>query len=208
MDDILYSSDGNKGNELASAVKNEFECVKRNNEATSKYDYNQAYNNSRVSSLYNIFQGNENKAKEEDIDKSNSNIVNSYSKIYSNLDTLNSLYQQSSDYSLKNSIENNYRSIFRYLIQNDNNSAISRSLYNDSDFDYAINDLNKVISNYNQYSSNYSSSDYSIKSTLDQNMNNLKEKKINFYIRKAKEYLNNKSYSSAKSYMDKAYNTA
>ena len=150
LDDILYSSDGNKGNELASAVKNEFECVKRNNEATSKYDYNQAYNNSRVSSLYNIFQGNENKAKEEDIDKSNSNIVNSYSKSYSNLDTLNSLYQQSSDYYLKNSIENNYRSIFRYLIQNDNNSAISRSLYNDSDFDYAINDLNKVISNYNQ----------------------------------------------------------
>ena len=82
MDDILYSSDGNKGNELASAVKNEFECVKRNNEATSKYDYNQAYNNSRVSSLYNIFQGNENKAKEENIDKSNSNIVNSYSKSY------------------------------------------------------------------------------------------------------------------------------
>ena len=39
-------------------------------------------------------------------------------------------------------------------------------------------------------------------------MNNLKEKKINFYIRKAKEYLNNKSYSSAKSYIDKAYNTA
>ena len=194
--------------ELASAVKNEFECVKRNNEATSKYDYNQAYNNSRVSSLYNIFQGNENKAKEEDIDKSNSNIVNSYSKSYSNLDTLNSLYQQSSDYSLKNSIENNYRSIFRYLIQNDNNSAISRSLYNDSDFDYAINDLNNVISNYNRYSSNYSSSDYSIKSTLDQNMNNLKEKKINFYIRNAKEYLNNKSYSSAKSYIDKAYNTA
>ena len=41
LDDILYSSDGNKGNELASAVKHEFECVKRNNEATSKYDYNQ-----------------------------------------------------------------------------------------------------------------------------------------------------------------------
>ena len=39
-------------------------------------------------------------------------------------------------------------------------------------------------------------------------MNNLKEKKINYYIRKAKEYLNNKSYSSTKSYIDKAYNTA
>ena len=39
-------------------------------------------------------------------------------------------------------------------------------------------------------------------------MNNLKEKKINFYIRKAKEFLNNKSYLSAKSYIDKAYNTA
>ena len=106
--------------------------------------------------------------------------MNSYSKSYSNLDTLNSLYQQSSDYYLKNSIENNYRSIFRYLIQNDNNSAISRSLYNDSDFDYAINDLNNVISNYNRYSSNYSSSDYSIKSTLAHNMNNLKKKKLIF----------------------------
>ena len=29
MDDILYNYDGSKGNELVSAVKNEFECVKR-----------------------------------------------------------------------------------------------------------------------------------------------------------------------------------
>ena len=53
------------------------------------------------------------------------NIVNRYDRSYSDLDTLRSLYYQSNNYSLKNSISDNYRSIFKYLIQSNNNSAIS-----------------------------------------------------------------------------------
>jgi hypothetical protein len=95
-------------------------------------------------------------------------------------DTLENLYDQSSDSYLKNSITNNYCEIFKYLIRKDNNSAISRSFTCEYDYDYAISDLNNVISKYNNYSSNFSAYDYSIKNTLDQNLNNLKEKKNQF----------------------------
>ena len=128
-----------------------------------------------------------------------------YNQSFSNLDTLKSLYGQASNTSLKNSIENNYRNIFRYLIQKDNNSAISNY---ESRFDYAISDLNNVIYNYNRYSSDFSAYDYSIKNTLDQNLENLKEKKINFNIRKARENLDNKNFSSAKNFINDAYNAA
>ena len=136
------------------------------------------------------------------------NIVNRYDRSYSDLDTLRSLYYQSNNYSLKNSISDNYRSIFKYLIQSNNNSAISRNYNYEYDFDYSINDINSVISNYNSYYSDFSSSDYSIKNKLDQNLENLIQNKINFCIRKAKEYLNDKNYSSAKDYINKAYSTA
>ena len=39
-------------------------------------------------------------------------------------------------------------------------------------------------------------------------MDNLKEKKINFLISKAREYLYYKNFSSAKDYINKAYNSA
>jgi hypothetical protein len=141
-------------------------------------------------------------------DKNNSIIVREYNKTYSNLDTLKNLYDQSSDSYLKNSITNNYCEIFKYLIRKDNNSAISRSFTSDYDYDYAISELNNVINNYNCYSSNFSAYDYSIKNTLEQNLNNIKEKKINFYIIKAREYLYNKNFSYAITHINMAYNTA
>ena len=39
-------------------------------------------------------------------------------------------------------------------------------------------------------------------------MDNLKERKINFYIKEARRNLNNIAYSCAKSYIDNAYNAA
>ena len=93
-------------------------------------------------------------------------------------------------------------------MKKNNNSAISRNFYNDDDYNYAISDLENVISNYNSYSSNFSAYDYTIKNNLDQNLSNLKEKKINFYIIKAREYLYNKSYSYAKTHINMAYDAA
>ena len=69
MNNIIYDySLGEKEKQLAREVLNEFECVKRNNNASSISDYNHAFNNSRVSTLYHIFRENENKAKDEDAD--------------------------------------------------------------------------------------------------------------------------------------------
>ena len=202
------SGGGTKEEQLAQSVENELYCALRNNDGNSVSDYNYAYNNSKVSDLRNIYSQNESNAREKDIDTNNSNIVHKYSRSYSDLDTLRSLYYQSNNYSLKDSISNNYRSIFKYLIQSNNNSAISRSYNSEYDFDCSISDINNVISNYNRYYSDFSSSDYSIKNNLDQNLENLIQNKINFCIRKAREYLNNKSFSSAKSYIDIAYSTA
>ena len=202
------SSYGTKEKQLANSIENELEYVIKNNNGNSVSDYYYAYNNSAVSDLRNIYSQNESNAREKDIDTNNSNIVNKYGRSYSDLDTLSSLYYQSNNYSLKNSISDNYRSIFKYLIQSNNNSAISRNYNYEYDFDYSINDINNVISNYNSYYSYFSSSDYSIKNILDQNLENLIQNKINFCIRKAKEYLNDKNYSSAKDYINKAYSTA
>ena len=207
-DIYIDSSSGSKEEQLAKSVENEFECALRNNDNNSVFDYNCAYNNSKVSDLRNIYSQNASNAKEKDIDTNNSNIVQKYSRSYSDLDTLRSLYYQSNNYSIKDSISNNYRSIFKYLIQSNNNSAISRSYNSEYDFDYSINDINITISNYNRYCSDFSSSDYSIKDKLDQNLENLIQNKINFCTRKAREYLYNRSFSSAKNYIDIAYNTA
>lgn len=51
------------------------------------FDYNYAYNNSKVSDLRNIYSQNASNAKEKDIDTNNSNIVQKYSRSYSDLDT-------------------------------------------------------------------------------------------------------------------------
>lgn len=213
MDNIMRnSSRGNKDYYIAEKIKKEFKCIQRNNNASSSnnpvYEYHEAYCNSNLYYLKDIFGQNENNAKDEDADKRNSIIVRDYNKTYSDLNTLKSLYDQSSDYYLKQNISYNYCDIFRYLIKRDNNSAISRSYNSDYDYNSAISSLDSVIYNFNSYSSNCSAYDSSIKNTLDQNLNNLKEKKINFYIIKAREYLDNKNFSSAKSYINMAYDAA
>ena len=209
MNDIINSSSsGEKDYDIATSVKNELECIQINNNATCINDYHRAYDKSKVSYLYNYYRDNENKAKDENADRQNSILVGDYNRTFDNLYTLKRLYDQSSDNNLKNTISNNYVDIFRYLIKRDNNSAISRSFNSDYDYNSAISSLENVINNYNNFSSSFSAYDYSIKNTLDQNLKNLKEKKINFYIIKAREYLNNKNYSSAKSYINMSYDTA
>ena len=121
----MNSSGGTKEEQLARSIENELDCVIRNNDGNSVSDYNYAYNNTAVSDLRNIYSQNKYNAKEKEIDTNNSNIVNKYDRSYSDLDTLRNLYDKSNDYSLKNSISDNYRSIFKYLIQSNNNSAIS-----------------------------------------------------------------------------------
>ena len=209
MNDIIYDAySGDKDYDIATCIKNELECIKINNNATCINDYHRAYIDSKVSYLYNYYLDNENKAKDEDADRQNSILVRDYNRTFDNLHTLKRLYDQSSDNNLKHTISNNYIDIFKYLIKRDNNSAISRSFSNDYDYNSAISSLENVINNYNYFSSNFSAYDYSIKNTLDQNLNNLKEKKINFYIIKAREYLNNKDYSTAKSYINMSYDAA
>ena len=211
MNDIIYnSSSGDKDYDIATSVKNELECIQINNNSTCINDYNRAYNKSKVSYLYNYYLDNENKAKDEDADRQNSILVGdyNYNRTFDNLHTLKRLYDQSSDNNLKNTISNNYVDIFRYLIKRDNNSAISINFNSDNDYNSAISSLENVINNYNNFSSSFSAYDYSIKNILDQNLNNLKEKKINFYIIKARECLNKKDYSSAKSYINMSYYAA
>ena len=44
LNDIIYSTySGEKDYEIATSIKNELECIKRNNNASSVYDYNKAY---------------------------------------------------------------------------------------------------------------------------------------------------------------------
>ena len=121
LNDIIYSTySGEKDYEIATSIKNELECIQRNNNASSVYDYNKAYSDSKVSYLYNIYKENENKARDEDNDRNNSIIVRENNKTYNNLNTLINLYDQSNDYSLKTSISNNYCEIFRYLMKKNN----------------------------------------------------------------------------------------
>ena len=134
----------------------------------------------RFSYLYSYYRDNENKARDEDSDRQNSILVGDYNRTFDNLHTLKRLYDLSSDNNLKYAISNNYVDIFRYLIKRDNNSAISRSFNSDYDYNSAISSLENVINNYNYFSSNFSAYDYSIKTILDQNLNNLKEKKLIF----------------------------
>ena len=213
IDDEHDSTPNGKDKTIAKSVKNELECIKLNNNAKSIEDYHKAFEKSKVKDIYEIFKANENIAKNEDADKENSRIVGDYNRNFGNLDTLKILYDKSTNGELRNSISNNYIEIFKYLIKRDSNSAISKSFNNENDYNCAINNLQEVINNYNSY---YPPNSYfppyeeisNINNTLQQNMDNLKERKINFYIKEARRNLNNIAYSCAKSYIDNAYNAA
>jgi len=216
IDDEHDSTPNGKDKTIAKSVKNELECIKLNNNAKSIEDYHKAFEKSKVKDIYEIFKANENIAKNEYPDEENSRIVGDYNRNFINLDTLKYykiLYDESTNGELRNSISNNYIEIFKYLIKRDSNSAISKSFNNENDYNCAINNLQEVINNYNSY---YPPNSYfppyeeisNINNTLQQNMDNLKERKINFYIKEARRNLNNIAYSCAKSYIDNAYNAA